>query len=217
MVDSVLIRSHRAILEPGKVGAQAGTGMSDMDSRYVVFDLEATCWLRGREPAPSEIIEIGAVRIDLGRAEPRSLTAGDDEFQTFVRPFMAPKLSPFCTELTTIRQGDVDDAPAFPEALGTFYRWAAAEGDFVLAAWGDYDGNQLGRDCGKHGIDNPFESVPYLNIKRPFARHLKLSRGMGLGRALRKLGLKPEGTPHRAIDDARSVVRILRAGVLEAL
>ncbi|HIC80727.1 MAG TPA: exonuclease domain-containing protein [Kiloniellaceae bacterium] len=188
-----------------------------MDSRYVVFDLEATCWPRGHEEAPSEIIEIGAVRMDPDRPETRGNSAGEDEFQTFVRPFMAPGLSPFCTELTTIRQSDVDAAPGFPEALGAFYRWAAAEGGFTLAAWGDYDGNQLGRDCRKHGIDNPFAAVPYINIKKPFARHLKLSRGMGLGGALRKLGLKPEGTPHRAIDDARSVVRILRAGVLEAL
>ena len=34
-----------------------------MSKRYVVFDLEATCWRRGREEAPSEIIEIGAVRL----------------------------------------------------------------------------------------------------------------------------------------------------------
>ncbi|WP_299395051.1 3'-5' exonuclease [Pelagibius sp.] len=188
-----------------------------MDSRYVVFDLEATCWPRGREQAPSEVIEIGAVRMNLARHKTKGDPVGDDEFQTFVRPFMAPQLSPFCTELTTIRQSDVDAAPDFPEALGAFFTWAAAERDFTLAAWGDYDGNQLDRDCRKHGIGNPFRAIPYLNIKKSFARHLKLSRGMGLGAAMRKLGLKPEGTPHRAIDDARSVVRILRAGVLEAL
>ena len=181
--------------------------------RYVVFDLEATCWPRGREQAPSEIIEIGAQRFDL----PDTAAPAADEFQTFVRPFMAPNLSEFCTELTTIQQSDVDPAPAFPGALEVFCRWAAEGGDFTLAAWGNYDGAQIARDCKKHGIDNPFQSVPYVNVKVTFAKHLKLSRSMGLGRALKKVGLQQEGIAHRAIDDARSVVRILRSGVAQAL
>ena len=181
--------------------------------RYVVFDLEATCWPRGREEASSEIIEIGAQRFDL----PDAAGQAADEFQTFVRPFMAPKLSDFCTELTTIRQSDVDPAPTYPEALEAFYRWAAAAGDFTLAAWGNYDGAQISRDCQKHGIDNPFQAVPYVNVKVTFAKHLKLSRPMGLGGALRKVGLQQQGIAHRAIDDARSVVRILRSGVAQAL
>lgn len=181
---------------------------------YVVFDLEATCWARGREQAPSEIIEIGAVRFNLAPAPAEGKL---QEFQTFVRPFLAPKISEFCTELTTIRQADVDAAPGFPEALAAFHRWSASEGDFILAAWGNYDGAQIARDCAKHGIDNPFESISYVNIKTTFAKHLGLSRSMGLGGALRKLGLRQEGTAHRAIDDARSVVRILQSGVAEGL
>ncbi len=184
-----------------------------MSRSYVVFDLEATCWPRGREEAPSEIIEIGAVRFDL----PQRSDGKCPEFQTFVRPFMAPKISEFCTELTTIRQSDVDAAPGFPEALGAFHRWSVSEGDFILAAWGNYDGAQIARDCAKHGIDNPFESISYVNVKTTFAKHLGRSRSMGLGGALKKLGLRQEGTAHRAIDDARSVVRILQSGVAEAL
>ena len=184
-----------------------------MFKRYVVFDLEATCWQRGREPAPSEIIEIGAVKIEVGDGTVHPA----EEFQTFVRPFMAPRLSDFCSELTTIRQEDVDGAPGFPAALAAFHGWAAGSGAFTLAAWGNYDGAQLGRDCARHGVENPFQEIPYVNVKVAFAAHLKRSRAMGLGGALRKLGLRPEGTAHRAIDDARSVVRILQSGVVEAL
>lgn len=194
------------ILSSAVSGKKVATG-------YVVFDLEATCWARGREQAPSEIIEIGAVRFHLAPPAEGKL----QEFQTFVRPFLAPKISEFCTELTTIRQADVDAAPGFPEALAAFHRWSASEGDFILAAWGNYDGAQIARDCAKHGIDNPFESVSYVNIKTTFAKHLGLSRSMGLGGALRRLGLRQEGTAHRAIDDARSVVRILQSGVAEGL
>ncbi|NIA69033.1 exonuclease domain-containing protein [Pelagibius litoralis] len=188
-------------------------GKAPEAKRYVVFDLEATCWPRGREEAPSEIIEIGAVCFGMPGSQP----VGGDEFQTFVRPFMAPRLSEFCTELTTIRQADVDGAPAFPKAIADFHRWAAGGGGYILAAWGNYDGAQIARDCGKHGIDNPFELVPYVNVKVAFAKHLKLRRSMGLDNALKKVGLRQEGTAHRAIDDARSVVRILQTGVAQAL
>lgn len=181
--------------------------------RYVVFDLEATSWRRGAEEAPSEIIEIGAVRFD--QPEPKSRPAL--EFQSFVKLFMAPKPSAFCTEPTTIRQGDVDRAPLFPEVLEVFHRWAGQDGGFTLLAWGDCDGAQIGRDCRKHGIENPFAEVPYVNAKKVFAGHLGLSRAGGLGGALKRMALPREGTAHRAIDDARSVVRILRAGIAEAL
>ncbi|MEO3431180.1 3'-5' exonuclease [Pelagibius sp. CAU 1746] len=181
--------------------------------RYVVFDLEATCWRRGAEEAPSEIIEIGAVRFDQPGPQARPAL----EFQSFVKPFMAPKLSAFCTELTTIRQSDVDRAPGFPDVLAAFHGWAGRDGGFTLLAWGDYDGAQLGRDCGKHGIENPFAGVPYVNVKKVFAAHFGLSRAGGLGGALKRMGLDREGTAHRAIDDARSVVRILEAGIAAAL
>lgn len=181
--------------------------------RYVVFDLEATCWRRGAEQALSEIIEIGAVRFD----QPAPKDRPAPEFQSFVKPFMAPKLSAFCTELTTIRQSNVDRAPRFPEALEAFHRWAGQDGGFTLMAWGDYDGAQIGRDCRNHEIENPFAEVPYVNVKKVFAGHLGLSQAGGLGGALKRMGLTREGTAHRAIDDARSVVRILRAGIAEAL
>ncbi len=32
---------------------------------------------------------------------------------------------------------------------------------------------------------------------------------MGVGQALRRVGLRFEGTPHRGIDDARNIVRLL--------
>lgn len=188
-----------------------------MARHYVVFDLEATCWPWGREEAPSEIIEIGAVRTAVAEREVSQTVRQTGEFQTFVRPFMAPRLSDFCTELTTIQQADVEGAPGFPAAVAAFHRWAAEGGDFTLAAWGNYDGAQLARDCTRHGIDNPFRLISYVNVKTTFAAHLKLSRGMGLGGALKKLSLRQEGIAHRAIDDARSVVRLLRSGVVEAL
>ncbi|MEN9576703.1 MAG: hypothetical protein RL514_4558 [Verrucomicrobiota bacterium] len=55
-----------------------------------------------------EIIEIGAVAV---RAEDGVPLA---EFQSFVRPVRHPRLTPFCTQLTSIQQTDVDGAPRSP-------------------------------------------------------------------------------------------------------
>ena len=76
---------------------------------YIVFDLEATCW-EERDNRRNETIEIGAVLIN----EKQEVIS---EFQQFVKPLMNPVLSDFCTNLTSIQQADVDDAPLFPEAI----------------------------------------------------------------------------------------------------
>jgi len=176
---------------------------------FIVFDLEATCWERGQEEAQSEIIEIGAVAHRPGEGAGSPLA----EFQTFVHPGLAPRLSDFCTQLTSIRQSDVDSAPSFPEAIVAFRRWAEPFSPYALASWGDYDRRQVAADCRLHKMANPFESVPHVNLKALFAAAHCLKKKDGLGQALRRLGIAREGTAHRGIDDARNIVRILQAGL----
>ncbi|BGP22686.1 hypothetical protein JCM10295v2_001577 [Rhodotorula toruloides] len=48
------------------------------------------------------------------------------EFHSFVRPTWRPRLSAFCTELTGIKQHDVDSAPTFAQLCRNFHR------DFVV-------------------------------------------------------------------------------------
>ena len=67
---------------------------------YIVVDLEATC---GDSIAHHhrEIIEIGAVMVN------RQFQI-ESEFQTFVKPIANPKLTDFCTQLTSIPQTTID-------------------------------------------------------------------------------------------------------------
>src|SRR5262249_62190437 len=152
--------------------------------RFLVVDLEATCWER-HAPAPNEIIEIGSVCHDVALGPV-------DEFQTFVRPILMPALSPFCKELTKVRQSDVDTAPLFPEALAEWCEWAEELGPWVLASWGLYDRKQLANDCRLHGVDYPF--IGHINIKTTFARARNF-RPCGMAEALRQGGL-PLVAPH---------------------
>lgn len=98
-----------------------------MPYRYaIVLDFEATCVEMGA-PDPQEIIEFPSVLVDL--------TTGEvvDEFEAFVRPLHHPTLSPFCRELTSIRQTDVDEAEPFVSVFARHQAWLAEHGIDVNA------------------------------------------------------------------------------------
>jgi inhibitor of KinA sporulation pathway (predicted exonuclease) len=168
---------------------------------YLFVDLEATC---NDEPRISreemEIIEIGAVVLDARLREV-------DRFTTFVRPVLHPVLTPFCVQLTTIQQLQVDRAPGFAEALGRFEAWFKTYSLELWSSWGMYDVRQFARDCSRHGLRNPLDELRHVNAKDEFTRATGKRAG-GLGAALRELNLKFEGTPHRGVDDASNIGRI---------
>lgn len=174
--------------------------------RIVVLDLEATCWPRGEHvQAEMETIEIGAV-----------LLGGDGatlaEFQSFVRPRRHALLSDFCTQLTSIRQADVDPAPVFEEALARLTGWLGEQAGGVdrvrLASWGAYDRGQLERDCAWAGVAYPF-AADHLNLKHAASAKLGV-RPLGMAQALERAQLPLAGTHHRALDDVRNMARLVR-------
>jgi len=169
---------------------------------YLVIDLEATCDADHRLPRhETEIIEIGAVLCDGQTLQPVA------EFQTFVRPIRHPRLTAFCTELTTIQQADVDRAPVFPQAIERLRRFIDGR-ECLFCSWGDYDRNQLRRDAERHRVRLPL-GAKHLNLKQAFHEATGAARPLGTGQALASVGLKPEGTHHRGIDDARNIAKLL--------
>lgn len=173
---------------------------------YLVIDLEATCDSDERMPRDeTEIIEIGAVLCEAERLSPVS------EFQAFVRPGRHPKLTPFCTRLTTITQAQVDAAPRFPvvvQQLGAWLREQGVVGQFLFCSWGDYDKNQFAREERRHGLRLPL-GKGHLNLKQAFCRYSGDDKKLGNGQALDRVGLRPQGIAHRGIDDARNIARLL--------
>jgi len=173
---------------------------------YLVIDLEATCDEDHRIPREqTEIIEIGAVLCD------STTFAIQSQFQTFVKPTRHPKLTAFCTRLTSITQANVETAPGFAQAmqkLTLFLRESGALGQFTFCSWGDYDKQQFARDERRHGVRAPL-GTQHLNLKEAFRQRCGEDSKLGCGQALRLVGLKFEGTPHRGIDDARNIARLL--------
>ena len=178
-------------------------GQQVQPERYLVIDFEATCCDKGTVPREHmEIIEIGAVMVEAADLQVV------DEFQSFVRPTRHPKLTSFCTGLTSIGQRDVDAAPVFKDVIANFKAWLYRYSGFVFCSWGDYDLKQLRQDCDFHKVPYPI-SAPHLNVKRLMVERQQLSKKPGLGEAVRLAGLEFSGTHHRGIDDARNIARLL--------
>lgn len=172
-------------------------------SYFLVVDLEATCCDKQTVKLHEmEIIEIGAVI-----ADQKALNI-IDEFQTFVRPVRNPVLTDFCKKLTSITQADVDTAPTYPEAIGTFKKWLNQYSGFIFCSWGDYDKGQFEQDCRFHRLPYPFD-VKHLNIKKLFSERNGLKRKFAMAEALEIAGLTLNGTYHRGIDDARNIARLI--------
>jgi predicted NAD-dependent protein-ADP-ribosyltransferase YbiA (DUF1768 family) len=84
---------------------------------FVVLDFEATCDDR-QGFTPVEVIELPSVLVDARTMEVV------DTIQLYVKPQVHAELTPFCSKLTGITQGDVDTgAGPFPVALGDYISW----------------------------------------------------------------------------------------------
>jgi len=164
----------------------------------IICDLEATCWNNGEHRHEMEIIEIGAVRLHDGKIA--------DQFSSFVRPVVHPKLSDFCMELTTITQDQVDESSLFPKVFAQFLAWIG-QAPYVFCSWGRYDLNQLQQDVARHGLPWPKQLERHLNIKRCFAQYRNVQT-CGIERALQLMKMPLLGTHHRGIDDARNIARL---------
>lgn len=169
---------------------------------YLVVDLEATCCDRKTIPQTQrEIIEIGAVMVNADFQV-------ESEFQSFVKPVTNPQLTPFCTQLTNITQDCVDQAPYYPRAIAQFSQWMAAYPQRVFCAWGDFDRRQLRQECRRHGLENPIP-LTCLNLRTMFGRSQNLPGLFNLQQSLTMANLTFTGTPHRGIDDARNIAKLL--------
>jgi len=174
--------------------------MFHYSEKILVIDIEATCW-KGKVPEgqQNEIIEIGICILDTVYYE---IIANDS---ILVKP--NSEISPFCTELTTLTQNDVETGISLKEAcqiLQTHYLSKQP----IWASYGGYDRKLFEKECQSKGIEYPF-SKEHINVKQLFAKTLNLKKQIGMAGALRKLDLPLEGTHHRGVDDAWNIAKIL--------
>ncbi len=167
--------------------------------RLVVIDVESTCW-KGDQPKDqvSEIIEIGIAAVNLETEEITSESI-------IVKPTIST-VSPFCTELTTLTQTEVDKGISFKEAcdiLRTQYKTKQA----AWGSWGDYDRTMFDTQCKRMGVEYPFHKT-HVNIKVMYALLNNLPVGIGVERATGREALQFTGTLHRGVDDAKNIAKM---------
>lgn len=122
-----------------------------MEQTFVVFDIETT----GLSIMNHEIIEISAIKLKAQQTTER--------FDTFIKA--SHPLSAFTTELTSITDAMLADAPDVSEALREFKTFI---GDAVLVAHNaPFDVDFIHAHMKKHGLlESPYDSVDTLQMAR---------------------------------------------------
>jgi inhibitor of KinA sporulation pathway (predicted exonuclease) len=162
--------------------------------KLIVIDIEATCW-DGDPPKDqeTEIIEIGVCVLDIPTGQRVARQS------ILVKPERS-EVSPFCTELTTLTQTQVNSGVSFESACRILRRKYHA-GDRTWASYGDYDRRQFEKQCRERNITYPF-SPTHINVKNLVALFQGWRREIGMLQAMSLMELAVEGTPHRGVDDA---------------
>lgn len=168
---------------------------------YIVYDLEATCWENMPIGYVQETIEIGAFRVN-AYGEVRG------KFNRFIKPVVHPVLSPFCRQLTSITQEDVNRAKTFPDVIEEFQNWARIdEEDYLLCSRGSFDKKMFINDCRLHRLDTDW-AEQHVNLKEQYRISNRMRHGIGLRKAVEKEGILFTGMHHRGISDAENLVKL---------
>ena len=172
---------------------------------FLVVDLECTTdeekkgIQRSVPRLEMESIEIGAVLVDKHFKVLK-------EYTKFIKPVRHPILTEFCTQLTHIDQSMISSADHFPDVFKNFQD-EMIRVNTIFCSWGDFDRKQLEQDCLYWQIS--YAMPNHINLKKMFSITQHKTHEYGLSKALRISKLQFEGTPHRGIDDAKNIVKLL--------
>ena len=180
-----------------------------MQKLLLIVDLEATCWdgdvpweNRRQTVDDMEVIEFGCVVATFDGVV-------IDSKSFLVRPVLHPSLSTFCTQLTSIKQQDVDSAPLYGDVSQQIDQWLEQYELVCWGSWGYYDKNQLLAERVRHDCAPAFLDLEHVNLKTVWREGRASNRRSGLTHALSFHNLEFAGTYHRGIDDALNIARLL--------
>ncbi|MDO4459759.1 MAG: PolC-type DNA polymerase III [Clostridia bacterium] len=166
------------------VPAVKGDDTRSFDDTFICFDIETT----GFSNVNDRITEIGAVKIQGGKVV--------DEFDTFVNP--ERPIPAKITELTSITDEMVADAPLEAEALKMFYDFCGENPVFV-AHNADFDTGFMRKVGERVGIPFDYTYIDTVTMARSQLRDIKNAK---LDTVAKYLKL-PDFHHHRAVDDAK--------------
>ncbi len=166
-----------------------------LHDEFVVFDIETT----GFNPAKCKIIEIGAVKIVGGEIV--------DRFSEFVNPEVPIPYR--ITELTSIRDDMVEDAPTIEDVLPRFMDFC--KGTVLVAHNASFDTSFIRLNCKKLGLKYDYTHVDTVEVARYL--HPNMSR-FNLDAVCKAENLVNEHH-HRAVDDAEVTAKIFEKFIVK--
>lgn len=178
----------------------------------VVFDTEFTAWEGSLERGWSgpgehrEIVQIGAVRLDCGRAFKEC-----ESLSILVRPSRNPVVSDYFHALTGIDQARLDiEGMAFSKAYEIFLDMVAGA---PLLSWG-WDDSVFRENLVLNELPENTWPENFTNLRQvTIANHGDRFRECSSATLPALFGLAPAGNAHDALEDARAVARALPAMV----
>ncbi|WP_409305528.1 exonuclease domain-containing protein [Peribacillus sp. SCS-155] len=163
---------------------------------YIVVDVERNSF-NYETDKPSEIIEIGAVKLNQN---------GNviDIFSALVKP--SCPLSAFTKKLTHITEDMVSSAPSFEKVYQDFIDFMGEQ--YVFVSWGKEDYRFFQADCTRQGLPL-FSPNMFLDIQEVYMYGvLKTFSTPSLASAVEFLGIEESGVSHRAFSDAENTAKI---------
>jgi 3'-5' exoribonuclease 1 len=184
---------------------------------YLVMDLECTCEENDRN-YPNEIIEFPVILVNA-----RTLSK-EAEFHRFVRPILNPQLSEFCTALTGITQGTVDNAEPFSIVLKQFDQWLAQNNlgsqdgasSYCFVTDGIWDMKKfIALELSKMDNGKSIDLVQrmklafskWVDVRQLFSAFYGI-RAMGIDNMLSKWNMNFAGRQHSGLDDTRNIATV---------
>lgn len=203
--------------QPQALDATAAPGATKLPRNQLeyllILDFEAVCNDVPPKPNPQEIIEFPTL---LYNTQTQKI---DSKFHYYIKPSAHPKLTPFCTQLTGIKQETVDAGVSFKECLRLHEVWLKENGlidaetkqplkNFVYVTCGDWDlKTSITVNLGHFKLPRPDYFNHYINIKNVFSNVTKKKAG-GMERMLGDLKLSLDGKHHSGIDDCGNICKI---------
>ncbi|XP_043350243.1 ERI1 exoribonuclease 2 isoform X4 [Dermochelys coriacea] len=176
----------------------------------------------GKNQTRIKSIEFPAVLLNTSTGEIES------EFHMYVQPQEHPILSEFCTELTGIKQNQVDEGVPLNICLSQFSKWIqkmqkekkiifnsdvsshsvseAKSSTFVT--WSDWDlGVCLQYECKRKQLRKPDILNSWIDLRATY-KLFYTRKPKGLNGALQDLGIEFAGREHSGLDDSRNTARL---------
>jgi DNA polymerase III epsilon subunit-like protein len=151
---------------------------------------------------PNEIIEIGAIKLDRAMKEV-------DRFKAYVKPSIYKILNPRISEMTGIKEEDLEKGIDFKEALDNLGSFV--EEDSILCSWAKDDIAELIRNADYHSCSSLDWLKGYIDLQEYCTKVLAEKKSISLKNALNKLRIKVfEAELHDALNDAVYTAAVFR-------